>query len=104
AAQHKLASIPNEMKAKQVTRYVASEFMADVYQRLGGTLPLAIYHPISNPAHYAIDQVHLGDFVLQINIAALKGGQILLECIRSLGSKIPFFVVQTEALSEELDL
>src|SRR5262249_18929569 len=68
AAQHKLASIPNEMKAKQVTRYVASEFMADVYQRLGGTLPLAIYHPISNPAHYAIDQVHLGDFVLQINI------------------------------------
>jgi glycosyltransferase involved in cell wall biosynthesis len=104
AAHHKLAPTSNAMKAKQVTRYVASEFMADVYQSFGGRPPLAIYHPISDPAHYATDHMHLGDFVLQLNISAGKGGQILLECIKKLGSKIPFFAVQTEPLSEELDL
>jgi glycosyltransferase involved in cell wall biosynthesis len=103
AARHSLAAPTDAMADNSVTRYIASEFMADVYQKLGGTSPLAIFHPIPDPAHYQTNQTHLGDFVLQVNIASGKGGPTLLECIKRLGSRIPFFAVRTEPLSEGLD-
>jgi glycosyltransferase involved in cell wall biosynthesis len=103
ARRHQLAAIPKAMQSKLVTRYVASEFMAEVYKKLGGKAPIEIYHPIPDPAHYETSRTNSGDHVLQINIAEGKGGKILLECVRKLGLKIPFLVVRTEPLSEGLD-
>ena len=102
-AEHSPAAVSDTEKSNFVTRYVASEFMADVYQKVGGRLPLPIYHPVSDPADYQTNQSRLGEFVLQINIAATKGGEILLKCISDLGSRIPFIAVQTEPQSEDLD-
>ncbi len=83
--------------------YVASEFVLDVYKQSGGRGKKEVYHPISDPSQYLLDEPPKGDMVVQVNIAAGKGGGILLECIRELADDIPFYVVQTERLSEDLD-
>eukprot|EP01037_Dinobryon_pediforme_P002595 gene2596-2635_t len=86
-----------------IRRYLASEFMLDVYRSLGGVAALEVFHPVPEPAHYRTARDADADFVVQININALKGGAILLDCIRALGDTIPFLVVRTEPNSERLD-
>jgi glycosyltransferase involved in cell wall biosynthesis len=93
---HSIAKEQTGMQSALVTRYVASEFMADMYKTLGGSAPIEIYHPIPDPGHYETSRDGPRDHVVQINIAEGKGGAILLECIRSLGSKIPFLAVRTD--------
>ena len=100
---HKLVRKPQAMNARSITRYVASDFMKSVYGLLGGREQLKVYYPIPDPGHYEIDQPGRRSHVLQINISRLKGGPILLACLRKLGQNIPFFVVKTEPLSEKLD-
>src|SRR6185295_10561596 len=86
-----------------VKSYVASEFMLEVYRRLGGRSPFDVHHPISDPSHYMLDAPPAGDKVVQINVAEGKGGRIFLDCLRQLGDQIPFCAVQTEPRSEGLD-
>lgn len=52
--RHKVAANgPKRVSQQLVTRYVASEFMKEVYERVGGREPLAVMHPISDPAQFA---------------------------------------------------
>jgi len=88
---------------RYVKSYVASEFMLDVYRRLGGRGAFEVHHPISDPSHYMLDAPPAGDKVVQINVAEGKGGRIFLDCLRQLGDQIPFCAVQTEPRSEGLD-
>jgi glycosyltransferase involved in cell wall biosynthesis len=88
---------------RYVKSYVASEFMLDVYRRLGGRGAFDVHHPISDPSHYLLDAAPAGDKVVQINVAEGKGGRIFLDCLRQLGDQIPFCAIQTEPRSEDLD-
>lgn len=86
-----------------IHRYVASEFMLDVYRKLAGMEPLQVLHPISDSAQYATDRDGDGIFVLQINTCVLKGGQIFLDCVKNLGDRIPFMGIQSEPDSPEFN-
>lgn len=86
-----------------IYRYVASEFMLEVYQKLAGAEPLNVIHPISDSAQYAVDRQGDGTFVLQVNTCVLKGGKIFLDCVKSLGDKIPFMGIQSEPDSPEFN-
>jgi FkbM family methyltransferase len=79
-----------------VHKYVASEFMQDVYQAVGGKEQLQVIHPISDAAQFLARRDGLGEYVLQVNVVPGKGGVIFLDCLKALGSTIPFFGVQSE--------
>lgn len=82
--------------ADTVVKYVASEFMADVYTDLGGTEPLEIIHPASDPSQFMAQREGMGEYVLQVNICTLKGGRIFQSAVRALGDRIPIVGVQSE--------
>ena len=85
-----------------ISHYVASEFMEDIYRAAGGNSRLEVLHPVSDPAHYLIDEDTAGDLVLQVNIAEHKGGKIGLACLEALGADIPFAMVESELGSDDL--
>lgn len=90
---------------RDTVRYVASEFMADVYRAVGGTGPLEVFHPVPDPSHYGVtDSEREGaKFVTQINLAEGKGGGIFLGCVEKLGGEgIPFLGVHSETVEEGL--
>jgi glycosyltransferase involved in cell wall biosynthesis len=93
--KHSLATF-KEGPSDTVIRYVASEFMHDVYRELGGSDSLEIIHPVSDPSQFMAQRTGAGKFVLQVNIATLKGGRIFQSAVRKLGDHIPFLGVQTE--------
>ncbi|BAQ50173.1 MULTISPECIES: glycosyltransferase family 4 protein [Methylobacterium] len=98
------ASISVDIKRNNkpfIVRYLASKFMQDVYAAAGGREPFEIIHPVSDPAHYLVEtlnhqNIERRKYVLQINIVKLKGGEILLHCIKEIGSRVPFYVVESE--------
>jgi glycosyltransferase involved in cell wall biosynthesis len=87
---------PRGEAADTVVKYVASEFMSDVYKGLGGTDTLEIIHPASDPSQFLAQRTGIGKFVLQVNICTLKGGRIFQRVLRELGDRIPLMGVQTE--------
>ncbi|WP_081996453.1 glycosyltransferase [Luteibacter sp. 9133] len=93
--RHKLAR-KRGPDSDTVVKYVASEFMSDVYTALGGTDNLEIIHPTSDPAQFMADRSDMGTYVLQVNICALKGGRIFQRMVQELGDHIPMMGVQTE--------
>jgi FkbM family methyltransferase len=94
-AGHSLRRSPAPQSAL-VWKYVASEFMQDVYARLGGSETLNIVHPISDNAQFLVKRGDFGTYVLQINVCTLKGGNIFLDSVQALGDKIPFMGIQGE--------
>jgi glycosyltransferase involved in cell wall biosynthesis len=103
STRHKPAGSALKEKPAFITEYVASEFMLQVYRKAGGRRPLEVYHPVSDPAHYLLDRPQRGNKVVQINIAAGKGGGTFLACARALGHQIPFYAVRTEPNSTKID-
>jgi glycosyltransferase involved in cell wall biosynthesis len=93
--KHQL-SRSRQKPADTVIKYVASEFMSDVYSELGGTDSLEIIHPASDPSQFMAHRDGIGDYVLQVNICTLKGGRIFQSAVRQLGDRIPMVGVQTE--------
>ncbi|MFN7709777.1 MAG: glycosyltransferase family 4 protein [Holosporales bacterium] len=87
---------PPIQKTDIVWKYVASEFMRDVYERLGGKENFNIIHPISDNAQFLAERDDFGLYVLQINVTLLKGGRIFLDCVKALGDQIPFMGIQNE--------
>ncbi|GAB3087829.1 hypothetical protein GCM10027081_03600 [Cupriavidus yeoncheonensis] len=85
-----------------ISKYVASEFMQDVYKRLNGAEELQVLHPISDSAQFLANRDDSGTYVLQVNVCALKGGEIFLECVRALGAVIPFMGIQSEPEPSDL--
>ena len=102
-AQHQPVESVLKQKPAFIQEYVASEFMLDIYNECGGRRPLAVYHPVSDPAHYLLDLPPERTKVVQINIASGKGGETFLSCVRALGADIPFLGVRTEPNSTKLD-
>jgi glycosyltransferase involved in cell wall biosynthesis len=98
--KHVLA--PSRQPADTVVKYVASEFMDDVYTSLGGTETLEIIHPASDPSQFMAQRTGIGEYVLQVNICTLKGGRIFQRAVRELGDRIPMMGVQTEPESSPL--
>lgn len=82
--------------SRMVHKYVASEFMLDVYEAVGGKEKLQVIHPISDAAQFLADRDGPGQYVLQVNVVPGKGGVIFLDCLRALGDSIPFLGVQSE--------
>jgi glycosyltransferase involved in cell wall biosynthesis len=79
-----------------VTRYVASEFMEEVYRRVGGTESLKVLHPLSDPAHFMVVGERDPRYALCLNVSLHKGGGIFLDCVRALGERIAFMGVAAE--------
>ena len=73
--KHRLARV-RIPQSKFIWEYVASEFMLDVFQRLGGSEALHVIHPISDNAQFQVKHEDLGNFVLQVNVCPQKGGDI----------------------------
>jgi FkbM family methyltransferase len=93
--QHKLrAGAP--APSRLVHKYVASEFMQEVYSRLGGKDQLQVIHPISDAAQFLAQRDDIGKYVLQVNVCLGKGGNIFFDCLKTLGDGIPFMGVQSE--------
>lgn len=93
--KHKLSS-SSQIQSPLVWKYAASEFMQDVYRHLGGSEKLNVIHPVSDKAQFYVDRDTDGIYVLQINIGPHKGGDIFLDCVKSLGSEIPFMGIESE--------
>ena len=89
---------PVAVQSALIWKYVASEFMKNVYTRLGGPEDLNIIHPISDNAHFLVrrNENECGIYVLQINVTVIKGGNIFLDAVRALGDEIPFMGIQSE--------
>ncbi|WP_454914182.1 FkbM family methyltransferase [Variovorax gossypii] len=100
--QHRLSE-SSAQGSPLIYKYVASEFMLEVYRKLAGTEPLNVVHPISDGAQYAVEREGDGTFVLQINTCVLKGGKIFLDCVKNLGNEIPFMGIQSEPDSPEFN-
>ena len=83
-------------QSRLIHKYVASEFMQEVYERLGGKEQLQVIHPISDAAQFLARREGLGEYVLQVNVCRLKGGDIFRDCVKALGAQIPFFGVRSE--------
>ena len=94
-SEHRLRPAPFQ-QSNHIRKYVASEFMKDVYTRLGGTEDIQVLLPISDSAQYLADRDGLGNYVLQINVCVHKGGEIFLDSIRALGEQIPFMGIESE--------
>jgi FkbM family methyltransferase len=91
----------NTKDSKLIWKYVASEFMQDVYTRLGGTEHLNIIHPVSDNAQFFVLRDDPGIYVLQVNVSPLKGGNIFLDGVKALGDKIPFMGILSEPESSD---
>jgi FkbM family methyltransferase len=83
-------------QSRLIHKYVASEFMQEVYEQLGGKENLQVIHPISDAAQFLARREGLGDYVLQVNVCRLKGGDIFRDCVTALGEDIPFLGVRSE--------
>lgn len=83
-------------QSRLIHKYVASEFMQEVYERLGGKEKLQVIHPISDAAQFLAPRDGLGQYVLQVNVCRLKGGDIFRDCVKELGEHIPFLGVRSE--------
>lgn len=83
-------------QSRLIHKYVASEFMQEVYERLGGMEKLQVIHPISDAAQFLAPCDGLGEYVLQVNVCRLKGGDIFRDCVKALGERIPFLGVRSE--------
>jgi len=94
-SEHSLRPAPIKQSAL-IWKYVASEFMQDVYARLGGTESLNTIHPISDNAQFLVKRDSYGIYVLQVNVTPLKGGNIFLDSVRALGDEIPFMGIHSE--------
>lgn len=103
SVEHSLSQASLQPAPRNVVRYVASEFMSQVLADLGGGSEFDVIHPIPDPSHYLVSRKTLGRTIAQVNIAPLKGGTILLECVKALGARFPFVVVQTEPGAEGHD-
>jgi glycosyltransferase involved in cell wall biosynthesis len=101
--EHALPDSTLQAPPRNVTRYVASEFMNKVLIDLGAPEGFKVIHPIPDPGHYLVKRENAGRTIAQINIAPLKGGTIFLECVRAIGDRYPFVAVQTEPGSEKHD-
>ena len=93
--EHRLRP-PVAQQSELIWKYVASEFMQDVYARLGGTEALNVIHPISDNAQFLVQRDDCGIYVLQVNVTNLKGGNIFLDSVKALGDEIPFMGIQSE--------
>ena len=93
--QHKLRE-GGPAHSPMVHKYVASEFMQEVYTRLGGTEAMQVIHPISDAAQFLAPREGLGKYVLQVNVCLGKGGAIFLDCVKALGDDVAFMGVQSE--------
>jgi FkbM family methyltransferase len=93
--EHRLRP-PAAQQSALIWKYVASEFMQDVYARLGGKEALNVIHPISDNAQFLVQRDDCGIYVLQVNVTTLKGGNIFLDCVKALGDEIPFMGIQSE--------
>jgi len=83
-------------QSRLIHKYVASEFMQEVYERLGGKEKLQVIHPISDAAQFLAPRDGIGEYVLQVNVCRLKGGDIFRDCVKALGERIPFLGVRSE--------
>jgi len=83
-------------QSRLIHKYVASEFMQEVYERLGGKEKLQVIHPISDAAQFLAERDGLGEYVLQVNVCRLKGGDIFRDCVKALGDSVPFMGVRSE--------
>lgn len=95
--RHKLAPDQPSVSKGLVTRYVASEFMADVYRSIGGCDPLKVLYPLSDPSQFMVTDTRRPHYVLCLNANPAKGGEILLDCLRALGKRVDFMAVMAEA-------
>lgn len=84
--------------------YSASYFVMDVIKEITGIKLKYNIFSSSNKDNCLLQdhEKYEQEYVTLINYHELKGGQILLECIRRL-PHIPFLCVKTEFLSEKLD-
>jgi FkbM family methyltransferase len=94
-SEHKLR-FGGPAPSRLVHKYVASEFMQEVYSRLGGKDQLQVIHPISDAAQFLAQRDDMGKYVLQVNVCLGKGGEIFFDCLKTLGDDIPFMGVQSE--------
>jgi FkbM family methyltransferase len=94
-SEHRLRIAPFQ-QSKHIRKYVASEFMKDVYARLDGNEEIQVLHPISDAAQFLAERDDLGTYVLQINVCVHKGGRIFLESVKALGDRIPFMGIESE--------
>ncbi|WP_082028777.1 glycosyltransferase family 4 protein [Xanthomonas sacchari] len=99
--QHALAPA-QPSRSGLVWKYVASEFMRDIYNALGGKEALNIVHPVPDQAQFMVERDGSARHVAQVNVCALKGGHVFLKALRELGDRIPFLGVRSEPDPSEL--
>lgn len=78
----------------RITFYVASDFMNQVINKLGGHEIQDVIYPISSEEHYKVN-IRKKKYITMININEGKGGDLLLDIIRALPD-LPFLVVCNE--------
>lgn len=75
--------------------YVASDFMNQVINKLGGHEIKNVIYPIPPDEHYKVNTRKKKKYITMININEGKGGDLLLEIIRALPN-LPFLVISNE--------
>jgi hypothetical protein len=91
-------SNPETIASKYIHKYVASNFMLDVYRQLGGKENVDVIYPIPSQSHFLCESYN-PEYILQINLHPFKGGEIFHDCIYHLGNQLPFLGVMTEDLT-----
>lgn len=82
--------------------YCCSNFVRDIVSQLSIKID-AVVNAASNPSRFKIDaKFETNEYISQINIHKMKGGELLLCLINELKT-LPFLVVQTEPMSKSLD-
>lgn len=88
---------------KNCNMYVVSEFVAECFKKIANVDMKNILYPSSSIKNNKINyDVNEAKYVTIINIHKYKGGDIVLELIKSL-KHISFLCIKTEPNSEELD-
>jgi glycosyltransferase involved in cell wall biosynthesis len=83
-------------------RYVVSNFMLDVYRKLGGTENLIVLDPIIDTDIVDKYAGKSGGWITQLDVSVGKGGRIFCDLVESLGDRYPFTAVIRDTTEIEI--
>jgi len=83
-------------ESRFIKYYVASDYLLEVYKNLGGKRKLEIIYPLSEIDFKRNRTREENQYILQINLCKLKGGEIFNHLVEKLGDKVDFAGVITE--------
>lgn len=100
--EHSLVPVNGTNQTRGSQKYVVSEFMLEVYKKLGGKDEYRVIKPNLNSSVSPICQSAEKGYVSILDVAVGKGGLIFCEIVEILGSKVPFLAVLRDSTEKEV--